>query len=100
MSPAIRGKNGFVLVLLELDRKSIVFHLQTIAFIVFLSISREPFWLGAFSPGVVETLYILERILYTVRPQTMNTSSNHELRHKNGLSGHSNPAPARIGIAN
>ena len=51
-------QNGFLLGLLELDRKSIVFHLQTIAFIVFLSISREPFWLGAFSPGVVETLFI------------------------------------------
>ena len=48
----------FVFALLELDRKSIVFHLQTIAFIVFLSISPEPFWLGAFSPGFVETLFI------------------------------------------
>ena len=48
----------FLLVLLELDRKSIVFHLQTIALIVFLSISPEPFWVGAFCPGVVETLFI------------------------------------------
>ena len=37
---------------------------------------------------------------YTVRLKTMNTSSNHGLRHKNGPSGHSNPAPARNGNPN